>query len=55
MQSSPLKKAHDTYLALLVEQSADYDTVKHHILKAYELMPEAYCQRPYRMKILKHL
>ena len=38
-------KAQDAYSALSVEQSSDYDTVKCHILKAYELVTETYGQR----------
>jgi len=45
LQGSLLGKARDAYSALSVEQSSDYDTVKRHILKAYELVPEAYRQR----------
>ena len=45
LQSSLLGKAHEAYSALSVDQSSDYDTVKRSILKAYELVPEAYRQR----------
>ena len=45
LQSSLLGKAREAYSALLIEQSSDYDTVKRSILKAYELVPEAYRQR----------
>jgi len=38
-------KAQEVYLALSLEQSAVYDTVKTSILHAYELVPEAYSQR----------
>ena len=33
------------YLALKPEQTSDYQTVKETILKAYELVPEAYRQK----------
>ena len=33
------------YSALSVEQSANYEVVKREILKAHELIPEAYCQK----------
>jgi len=45
LQGSLVGKARDVYTALSVDQSADYDTVKRHILKAYELVPEAYRQK----------
>ena len=45
LQSSLLGKAREAYSALSIEQSSDYDTVKRSILKAYELVPEAYRQR----------
>ena len=45
LQSVLFGKARDTYSALSVEQSSDYDVVKEAILKAYELVPEAYRQK----------
>ena len=38
-------KAAEVYSALSSEQSSDYDIVKKEILKAYELVPEAYRQK----------
>ena len=38
-------KAREIYSALPVEKSAQYDEVRKAILKAYELVPEAYQQR----------
>ena len=38
-------KAQEAYSALSIEQSSNYETVKKEILKAYELVPEAYCQK----------
>ena len=38
-------KARKIYSALPVEQSSRYSVVKEHILKAYELFPEAYRQK----------
>ena len=35
-------KAREAYSSLSVEQSSDYEIVKREILKAYELVPEAY-------------
>ena len=37
-------KAREIYTQLTVEQSSSYDTVNELILKAYELVPEAYRQ-----------
>lgn len=37
-------RAQDLYVSLSVEQSSCYDTVKSAILRAYELVPEAYRQ-----------
>ena len=45
LQSGLVGKARAVYSALSVEESAQYDTVKMSILKAYELVPEAYRQR----------
>ena len=44
LQSVLTGKAREIYSALSVEQSAQYDHVKQVILKAYELVPEAYRQ-----------
>ena len=38
-------KAREMYSALSVDQSSDYDVAKVAILKAYELIPEAYRQQ----------
>ena len=38
-------KASEVYLALKPEQTSDYQTVIETILKAYELVPEAYRQK----------
>ena len=45
LQSVLLGKARETYSALSVDHSSDYDIVKSAILKAYELVPEAYRQK----------
>ena len=45
LQSLLLGKAREVYSALLVDQSLDYDVVKTAILKAFELVPEAYQQQ----------
>ena len=45
LQSVLIGKAREVYSALSVEQSADYSLVKREILRAYELVPEAYRQR----------
>lgn len=37
-------KAQEAYSALSIEESGDYETVKNAILRAYELVPEAYRQ-----------
>ena len=42
MQSALKGKAQAVYTALSVSQSRDYETVKDTVLKAYELVPEAY-------------
>ena len=44
LQSVFVGKAHEIYLALPVEQSSKYQLVKEAVLKAYELVPEAYRQ-----------
>ena len=45
LQSVVIGKARDIYIQLSLEQSLDYDKVKELILKAYELVPEAYRQK----------
>ena len=45
LQSVLTGKAREIYSALSVEQSSRYDTVKSAIMKAYELVPEAYRQQ----------
>ena len=45
LQSVVIGKAREIYTQLSLEQSSDYDTVKEFILKAYELVPEAYRQK----------
>ena len=44
LQSVLVGKAREVYSAMTVEQSAQYDHVKQAVLKAYELVPEAYRQ-----------
>ena len=45
LQSVLIGKAREIYTQLSLEQSSDYDKVKELILKAYELVPEAYRQK----------
>lgn len=45
LQSVLVGKAQEAYSALSIEQSTDYEMVKSAILRAYELVPEAYRQR----------
>ena len=45
LQSVVIGKARGIYTQLSLEQSSDYDKVKELILKAYELVPEAYRQK----------
>ena len=45
LQSVVIGKAREIYTQLSLEQSSDYDTVKEFILRAYELVPEAYRQK----------
>ena len=45
LQSVLKGKASEVYLALKPEQTSDYHVVKETILKAYELIPEAYRQK----------
>ena len=44
LQSVLVGKAQEIYGSLSVEQSSDYEHVKEVLLKAYELVPEAYRQ-----------
>ena len=45
LQSVVIGKAQDICTQLSLVQSSNYDTVKELILKAYELVPEAYRQK----------
>ena len=45
LQSIVIGKAREIYTQLSLEQSSDYDNVNELILKAYELVPEAYRQK----------
>ena len=45
LQSVVIGKAREIYTQLSLEQSSDYGKVKELILKAYELVPEAYRQK----------
>ena len=45
LQSALKGKASETYTALSAEQTSDYQFVKESILKAYQLIPEAYRQK----------
>jgi len=45
LQSSFVGKAREIYSSLPVEKCNDYDEVKKAVLKAYELVPEAYRQK----------
>ena len=45
LQSTLIGKAREVYSALSVDQSSNYEVVKEAILKAYELVPEAYRQQ----------
>ena len=45
LQSVVIGKAREIYTQLSLKQSSDYDKVKELILKAYELVPEAYRQK----------
>ena len=45
VQSKLVGKARDTYLAMSMGDVSDYDKVSKAMLKAYELVPEAYRQR----------
>ena len=50
LQSVLMDKARKVYSSMSIEQSSQYETIKKAILKAYELVPEAYRQnfRSYR-------
>ena len=45
LQSVLIGRAREIFSAMSIEQSQDYDVVKQAILKAYELVPEAYRQK----------
>ena len=45
LQSMFIGKAREIYSFLSIEQCQNYDTVKKAVLKAYELVPEAYRQK----------
>ena len=45
LQSVVIGKAREIYTQLSLEQSSDYDKIKELVLKAYELVPEAYRQK----------
>ena len=45
LQSSLVGKAREVYSALSVDDSSQYEIVKNAILRAYELVPEAYRQK----------
>ena len=45
LQTVLVGKAQEIYATLDLAQSADYDVIKQHVLRAYELVPEAYRQR----------
>ena len=44
LQSTLVGKAREAYSALSIEESFQYEVVKAAVLKAYELVPEAYKQ-----------
>ena len=50
LQNVLVGKAWEAYSSLSVEQNSDYDIVKREILKAYKLVPEAYCLTFQEMK-----
>ena len=54
LQSTLVGKARQVYSALPVDQSSVYKMVKNAILKAYELVPEAYQQKFRSTKRGKH-
>ena len=45
IQCKLIGKAQKIYITLIEDLSADYDSVKSKILKAYKLVPEAYHQK----------
>ena len=45
LKSTLIEKAREAYSALTIEESLQYNIVKAAVLKAYELVPEAYRQR----------
>ncbi|XP_061190377.1 uncharacterized protein LOC133198276 [Saccostrea echinata] len=45
LQSAFVGKAREVYSALSLPQSTNYDVIKKNVLKAYELVPEAYRQK----------
>ncbi len=45
LQCKLLGEAQEVCSALTLEQSLDYDAIKAAVLRAYELVPEAYCQK----------
>ena len=45
LQSVVIGKAHEIYTQLSLEHGSDYEKVKELIIKAYELVPEAYRQK----------
>ena len=55
LQNKLTGKALATYAALSVEQISDYERVKQAILKAYELVPEAYRQKFRRLQKQPHV
>ena len=60
LQSVLVGKAQEIYGSLSVEQSSNYEHVKEAILKAYELVPEAYRQKfrnylKYDTHVVKHM
>ena len=45
LQSALKDKAQETFTAVSIDDFSDYDVVKTAMLKAHELIPEAYCQK----------
>ena len=45
LQSILKGKAQEAYTALSISECVDYNCVKNAILKVYELVPEAFCQK----------
>ena len=54
LQSVLVGKAREIYSQLSIELSANYDTVKELILNGYELVPEAYRQKPRNLEKADH-